>query len=180
MCDSSGRGLKLTRTQKRNRAVLNFLRTTFLPPVPRLRMTGAMPLPPHPIRLHGMHRTSFTTNTLANYGRLISPVTDKRLVRNSKFHHRIHKNTPVDPANARMVDLQQVYTVEEYCLWFKIISNIKWFVACVLRDPGMCQDITSNHTTTIKIRTKCIAAEDKSRDSNTNFINLINFTNLSM
>jgi hypothetical protein len=96
----------------------------------------------------------------------------------SAFYNRVHKNTPVDPAKARMADLQQTYTVEEYCLWFKIISNIKWFVAVVLSDPGTSQDIASNHTTTIKIPTKCTAAEDKkSRDPNTNFIN---FTNLSM
>jgi uncharacterized ubiquitin-like protein YukD len=141
-------------------------------------MTGAIPLPPHPVRLHGMHRANFTINTLVNYGRLINHATDKCHVWYSKFHHRVHKNTPVDPANTRMVDLvQQAYTAEEYCLRFKIISTIKRFVAVVLSDPGMIQDRTSNHTTTIKIPTKCIATEDKSRDPNTNFIN---FTNLLM
>jgi uncharacterized ubiquitin-like protein YukD len=75
-----------------------------------------------------------------------------------------------------MMDLQQAYTVQEYCLWIKIISNIKWFVAVVLSDQDMSQDITANHTTTIKIPNKCIAAKDKRRDPNTNFVN---FTNLS-
>ena len=121
--------------------ILYFFRTTYLPPVPRLRMTGAMPLTPNPICLHGVHKANFTTNNLVNYSRLISPVTDKCLVRNSTFHHRVHKNTPVDPANARMVDLQQAYTEEEYCLRFKIISNIKWFISIV--KPTICTSFSN-------------------------------------